>query len=358
MALLAAVVAVGMMPAIASASTTEAIAQTGGSSLTLGLPGSPINFAVTLDEFGNLVDLTVTDAGGSQTVTPTDGHEIKFVPSDGSMTVKVEAKGSEMETKIKALDAASVIGSHSWSADVFGTGETTTVDFSVAPGSSGYPVIASVDVTAAAGVTATVGSVENGGGEDEFGSEVRVTFSMNGYAKTLKIAVETHLATEDGSSDEASMPVTLKVELEAKDVQKLEGQDLSAITGAHTWTGLLCDGSTATFAYSITDGGLIVPGPVMIGGATAAAGTDYSLEMGEHGLELRFAGSDAKVKIELEQNEDGTWDLKVKSETTETCDNNAGDDHEKKSGDDHEDQQKDDGGHDGGSHDGGSHEDD
>ena len=92
--LLAAVVIVGMLPAVAFGATTEAIAETGGTSLTLGLPGSPIGFDVTLDEFGNIVELAI-DEGADGTVDQTvagDGeHRIRFASEDGSLVVDVKA---------------------------------------------------------------------------------------------------------------------------------------------------------------------------------------------------------------------------------------------------------------------------
>ncbi len=331
--LLATALVVGLLPGAALASTTEAIAETGGATLELGLPGSPVNFTVHLDEFGNLVDLEVSDG---TTVTPTDEHKIRFANADGTTRVDVKAKKSKLSMKVKTADAAGVIGDHIWSADVFGTGDVASVGFAIAMGTSGYPELTSVsDPTGLpADATFTVGAIENKMKDDEFESEAKVTFMFNGYTKTLKIEVETEFATEGDDDDDHDLPVTLKTELKGKDEQKLREATLASLLGQHMWDGLLCDGTQVAATFTVNADGTVTLDSVS--GVDAGA---YSMEAKDHGFEIRFDGTDAKVKVELKQKDDGSWELKVKSKTTEKCDKD--DDHDKSKDDDH-DKSKDD----------------
>ena len=62
-------------PGAASASTTQAIANTGG--MTIGVVGSPLAVTVSVDEIGHLTEVTV---GG--VVAEGDDHKVRFSSED------------------------------------------------------------------------------------------------------------------------------------------------------------------------------------------------------------------------------------------------------------------------------------
>jgi len=341
LAALAALLVVALLPTAAAAGTSEAVAQTGGNRLTLAIPGAPLGIDVVLDDFGRITQVEITEApggGGAVTTsaTPEADHpgRVRFVTTDGGTVVDVKAKGAKLSTKVATMDPGAVVGTHEWSADLWGTGSPTSVTFTVAIGGLGYPEIVTGSV-ATSDPTAVIGPVTTKSDEDEYESETRVTFRNDGYVKTLEIAVETHLGEED-----SSRPVTLKTQLKARDTQELDHQPLTDLVGTRTWNGLLCDGSAAAVTYVVTDNGDGTADAVLldvsIGGAPASLDA-YTVRAEEHGFEVRFVGTAARVRIELKPRDDGTWRLKVSSKTTETCDR-GDDDHAAEVGEEHHDE--------------------
>ena len=159
---------------------------------------------------------------------------------------------------------------------------------------------------------------------------------MNGFTKTLKIEVETEYEDDE---DHEGVRGKLKVELRGKDVQKLEG---AIVEGPQSWTGLLCDGTTALVDYTVSaDGTVSEPIVTLEGSATSET------DMDDDGFKVTFEDSNgddgAYVKVEVDK-EDGQLELKVKSKTTAACDEDDedhNDDDDKKHDDDDDDKKHD-----------------
>ncbi len=333
LSLIAGVVLVGALPTIAAANTTEAVAETGGMTLTMpGVPG--ITVGVTLDEFGNITQVSVDGTDVIQNSAPV--HKVTFdLGTDGSTTVQVKAKGEKLSTKVKTSNLGSLVGAQTWTGDIFGAGFPATVNYTIAQvgGAMPYLEITSVDVvsdvanTINGPFTGTDGDDDDN--EQEYESQAMVTFTQDGYTKTLKIEVDTKYDDDDDHGYNG-VYAKLKIELKGKDRQVLVGAD---VYGSQTWTGLLCDGTNTTVNYTVAQDGTLTVDDVVV-----ADGASYSVDYDDNGFKVEFtdaAGNDgAKLKVELD-NEDGTLELKVKSTTTASCDDNGDDEY--KNGDDDED---------------------
>ncbi len=140
--ILAAVVLMGVLPGVAAANTTEAIAETGG--MTLTIPGVPVTVSVTLDQFGNIDTIGIDDTGF--VATRTGKHKMRFSngTTDGSTEIRIEADGEELSTELRTLNFADVLGDNVWTGDIFGTGDTTTVTFTVVQAGSGSETYAEI----------------------------------------------------------------------------------------------------------------------------------------------------------------------------------------------------------------------
>ncbi|VAV93501.1 hypothetical protein MNBD_ACTINO02-2063 [hydrothermal vent metagenome] len=302
-------------PAAASASTTEAIADTGGMTLTLGVLGSPLTtVSVGLDDVGHITEVALSDP--ALTETTAGDHKVRFSNEDGTTRVEVKAKKDKLSAEVKAADLAAILGTHTWTGVLFGADDASTVMFDVVENADGNPEVTNVSVTALfpADATYEIGTVKNKTDDDEAESSMKITFMSNGFTMTLKIKAEMELGHDD--DDNGDTTVKLKIELKGKDQQKLKDQALADLVGSYLWDGRYCDGTPLTISYSISDTGDVIVDGVTIDGAASDA---YELKTKNYGFEVKFNDSDAKVKVELKQN-DGLWDLKVKSETTSKCD--------------------------------------
>jgi len=327
------------IPGIAAAHTNEAIAETGGMMLTL--PGTGISIDVMLDEFGNISEVDVIDPSvppvpeGTEELTD-PAHKVRFEIDEDGTRLSVMAKKHKMTSKVQAGALEDLLGEHVWSAVLFPehSEDPTTVAFTVKD--DGGPSITDVIVTGSAEDDPEVMySVSEGDDEDDEDAMVVITFSWNGYTKILKVKVD----VDDDEGDDDGPSAVLKIELRAKDRQRMRGP-IGEFVGPHTWTGLLCEGPEVSVVYTIgLDGDLTV---------TPAEG--QSVKNQERGFQVTFDGSKARLHVKFGETDDGTWDLKVDAKTTEKCKHNPNrgkkDKPEKaqrhdRDGDDHEDKDHD-----------------
>ncbi len=339
-AVLAGLVLVAALPGAASANTTEAIADTGG--MTLVIMGVPVKVIVTLDDFGKIstVDITsdITSDGSDGTfdLTKEKPGKMRFVHNsggDGSTVIDVRAKGSKLTTSLKTTNHAEVLGDHVWTGDIFGTDDITTVTFTVTEAAANgftYAEITTVVVNSPFENTFDPPHTEiDGDNGEERKSKVQIEFASDGYRRTLKIEVKSELDDDDGG-----VKFKLKVELKGKDQRELFGGDA---LGTHTWDGLLCDGTTASVEYTVSDTGITV-GPVVV---DVAGGATFDIKESGNGFKVKVKFTDtegnhrAYFKAHL-HDKDGALHLKVKSKTTTSCkpDKKYDDDRGKKNKDD------------------------
>lgn len=292
-----ALVVLALTPAAVSAHTNEQVAETNGFTTTLPLFGSSLTVAVTLDDVGNLASVSLTPTG-SYSPTRTGPHRVRLAATDGQSTVTVRAKGDKLGLRAKAPTLTDVLGSGTWTGDVFGTGETTSVPYTIGADGAGNPTIAVASITTPAGVATEVRPPVTKGDEDTVKTSVRIVFRFDGVTKWLTIEVK----VETGDDPSAQ----LKIDLKAKHRQRLEAS-LAELVGSRTWSGHLCDGTPVSVGYEVTADGRVV--------FTGAAGAPATTTETKHGFIVRFTDTKVKVSVKLQERSDGTWRLSVKGST-------------------------------------------
>ncbi|MEA2632724.1 MAG: hypothetical protein QOE66_2943 [Chloroflexota bacterium] len=298
-----ALIALLALPLAVFANTSAAIAQTGGMTVTMPMPGSGLSVVVTLDVVGNVSQVNIDPVG--YTATKLGPHAVTFVNADGTSQVKINAKGDKLAVKASAPTLASFLGSGTWSADLFGTGTATTVGYTIgASGSS--PTVAIDSVNAPAGIVVVQGTPVVKPGHYQSSDSVQILFTMNGFTKKLDITISV--------DNQGTHPASLSITLTGKDKQQLSGT-LASLLGDHAWAGHLCDGAPVSFTYQVVDPGTIVFG-------TATGGTATTKTDGD-GLTVSLDGTKTKVKIDLDQLKDLTWQLDVSTRTDKCKDTTA-----------------------------------
>ena len=230
----------------ASASSVHAPKVAGASSFTLNLLGAPITVDVTTGVDGSLTNVNVDPT--VLVATAARINKVSFSNVAGTASVTVRANHGGQSVTIRSTSLADLAGTaNGWKGDVFGNDVESSVTFDVVD-NVGSPDLANVvcvpggTITCSTPVT-TVGHDD----DDDDGSSVSssVTFTSDtGATRSLRIRVGMH--SDDGVS-QAVVRMSLSRIKEA------------AITGvgAHVWTGVLCDGSTATINYDVADGGAV-----------------------------------------------------------------------------------------------------
>jgi hypothetical protein len=285
-----------LLPASASAHTNEQIAETNGFTATLPLFGTSLTVAVSLDDVGNLSSVSVTPTG-TYTATRSEPHDVRLASNDGQSTIVLRAKGDKLGVRAKVPTLQDLLGSGTWTGDVFGTGDTTSVPYTIGVDGAGNPTITIGSVVAPSGVATEVQPPKTKTTDKGVKTSVRVVFRFDGVTKTLTITV----AVKTGDAPSA----TLKIELKAKDRQRLEG-NLADLVGNRTWSGHLCDGTPVSVAYEVTSDGRVV--------FTSATGAPATTKAKGNGFEVRFTDTKVKVAVKL-QERDGMWRLSVKGST-------------------------------------------
>ena len=286
------------LPGMAFAATNPQIAATGGMTATLPILGGGVSVTVALDQAGNVSGVTVSDPSLTQTKSSTG--VVKFATADGKTKVVVKALGSKLSISAKATTLAELLGTGTWSANVFGNG-VSSAQYTIGDDGSGNPTVSLTDPSPlASGVTWKAGTPhpgKQGGASASAGGQ----FSYQGYTKTLKVSVRVEKAhgNEPGSA-------SLKITLIGRDVQKLTGTlaDLAA-AGTRTWAGYLCDGTTkVTVSYHVN-------ADATIGYDGATGGTAVQKAGKDGGLLVRFQGTNVGFAARLKDNGDGTFTLKA-----------------------------------------------
>lgn len=293
-----ALIALLALPLAAFANTSGAISQTGGMTVTLPMPGSGLSVVVKLDVVGNVSQVDL-DPVGTYSATKVGPHAVTFENGDGTSQVKINAKGDKLAVKASAPTLATFLGSGTWSADLFGTGDTTTVGYTVGS-AGGAPTIAIDSVGAPGDIAVVQGTPKMKSGPKGSDASVRIDFSRDGFTKKLDIRVSVKADGEHAAS--------LKITLSGKDKQKLSGA-LVDLVGTRSWSGHLCDGTAVGFTYDV-----VANGTIAFGTASAPATT----KVDKHGLTVKFDGTKTKVDVRLDQKKDGSWELKV-STRTDAC---------------------------------------
>ena len=268
--------------------------------VTLPLFGAPLTIGITTGPGGALATVTVDPATGN-TATSASPHKVVFQsanPKDltgDPARVVIKSKHGGQSVSARAGSLADFIGKPGgWSGDVFGDGTTSTVAFTIAAAADGGPDITGVTATGAANV---IGAVERstGEGDDDEGTEmsarvsIKFTNAAGDQSRTLSIKVKVE---DDDGETSAKLSISLG---------RINGVEGKAV-GSHTWTGLLCDNTPASIAYTVAADGTITLGAITPAGATS------SIDEGK--TTVTFAtGEQVRIKV---SDHDGAMTVSVK----------------------------------------------
>jgi hypothetical protein len=254
--------ALGAYPAVAQTDpapttppSTEAAVVAAMSTTTLPLFGAPLTVDVSTTPSGSLADVAVNPADGL-TATKVHPNQVVFVNDAKTGKVRVETRHGSEKTGVVAGALSDIVGQGGWSGDVFGTGAKTSVLFTIGAAADGGPDITGITSSDA---SAVIGDVQHNNGDEIKVARATVTFTSGIQTRRLTITVSVFSV---GDKTRAGSQVTLS---------RISGTALPAdqAAGAHTWSGMLCDGSTATVAYTVGADGTITAGAVTPAGATA-----------------------------------------------------------------------------------------
>jgi hypothetical protein len=280
---------------------TAAAAEPGATTVTLPLFGAPLTIDITTGPGGALTEVSV-DPADNTVATKLKPHKVVFEssnpddPTGDPARVVVKSHKGGQSVSARAGSLADVSGPGTWSGDVFGDGTTSTVKFIVGAATDGSPDITGITTTGAAAVVGTVEHSSGDGDDDENEQSARVSIKFTSAAgdqsRTLSIRVK--VEDEEGTA-EAKLSIALG---------RINGVavDAAAAAGPHTWTGTLCDGSTATINYTVAAEG-------SMSGVTATPATaDVRSEDGK--IDVRFS-NDERVRIRV-RSDDGLIRIEVR----------------------------------------------
>ena len=320
---------------------------------TLPLFGVQLTVEVATGPGGTLASVAVNPADGF-TATTVKPNKVVFLNEDGTAKVVVSGRDGRQGVQVRAGALADITGVGGWSGDVFGTGVATTVSFTVGATADGGPDITGISSSDA---TAVIGDVKYSSDDDDddhdghHGSDdddsrsasVKVTFTDGAQSRSLGIRAS--LSIDDDGESSAKVSVGLG---------NIRGvtQPVAVAIGPKVWTGLLCDGSTATVNYTVNEDGSITD-------VTASPDADRIRAAG-HSAEVTFSNSErvrihtrtsdggiavrVDARIRCEDAPDPSVNTEIETSTTIEDDDQSDDD---QSDDDSDDDVHDDGKHDG-----------
>jgi hypothetical protein len=243
-ALAGAVALVAGFGAIAANAAPQTVASGGTSTVTLPLLGASLTVDITTGPGGALTSVAVNPATGL-TATTVKPNKVVFVNDAGTAKVVVAGHDGAQRISARAGSLADISGPGSWAGDVFGDGNSTTVNFTVGDKGDGTPDITGVTSSDS---TAVINPTQYRQEDNSSAAFVRIQFTKPGLTRWLIIGAALH--TEDDGTVKARVGITLS---------RLRGapQLAADAAGDKTWTGQLCDGSTATVKYTINADGTI-----------------------------------------------------------------------------------------------------
>lgn len=265
--------------------------------VTLPLFGSPLEITITTGPGGALTDVSV-DPATNTVADKLSPRKVVFESAkvgDPTSTAKVVVKSKKggQSVSARAGSLADISGAGSWSGDLFGTGTATIVNFIIGTINGGPDItgVTSSDATAAIG--AVKYSSDDDDDESEQSAKVSINFTDPASDQSRTLTIKVKVEEEDGET-EAKLSISLS---------RLEGVAVLAAdaAGPHTWTGLLCDGTTtATITYVVA-----LDGSISDVVATPAA----DVRTDDNKIDARFSG-DERVRIRVRE-DDGMITISV-----------------------------------------------
>ncbi|HEX2784885.1 MAG TPA: hypothetical protein VHN36_14980 [Ilumatobacteraceae bacterium] len=270
---------------------------------TIELPlfGAPLTLGITTDLGGALTEVSV-DSADPTVATKLKPHKVVFKsssadpnadPAADPARVVVKSGHGGQSVSARAGSLADVSGSGHWTGDVFGV--LTTVKFTIGPVSTedSSPDITAVTTDNSAGV---VGDVEHSsndhegdGGNGSARVSIKFTNAAGDQSRVLSIRVKVR---DHHSETGAQLSISLS---------PIKGVAVDATTaaGPHTWSGVLCNNSAVSIAYTVAEDGTVTevtPTPV-----TADVKTDGDkiwVQFSDHeSVFIKVRAKDGMIKI-------------------------------------------------------------
>jgi len=265
------------------------------SAVTLPLFGAPLVVDINVDPGGNLVDVALNQPGDFSATTAKP-NKVVFVNEVEGVKVKVKAKHGGQRIEARAAELADVSGPSTWSGDVFENGQDTVIDFAVGALADGSPDLTGVTVTSP--LEFTVGEIQHDSGDGHARASVAIQFTDSGQRRTVWISVSLRASENHASA---------KLSIELSRIKGAEVPDGAAV-GAHTWSGMLCDGTNATINYTVAEDGSIAD--------VTASPEGAEIVSGHRGVKVSFATGES-VHIDT-RHDDGQ--LQVGADDRIQCD--------------------------------------
>jgi hypothetical protein len=288
-------------------SVPTSVAPASVSTVTLPLFGAPLTIDLMTGPGGALSSVTINPADG-WTAPQVKPNRVAFVNDDGTAKVVVRSReGGGQRIDAKAGTLADLVGPGRWTGDVFGNGVTTTVDFSIADRGDGTPDIVGIGVTGASGIVGPVRYDDDlDDWHDKSSAKVTITFTESAPNATLTRQLTIKATVEIGDDDDGG-DTEAKVRISLSKI-KQSAPDQPVAAGPGSWTGVLCDGTTATVAYVLSDDGVLTVGSV-------TPEPDRVKSEGRM-VEVRFDGGE-RVRLLVKRTDGGLW---VRAEAKLRCD--------------------------------------
>jgi hypothetical protein len=258
--------------------------------VTLPLFGAPLTIGIETGPGGTLTNVTIDPADG--TATKARPHKVVFESADpldpantAKVTIKTKHGGQSVSARAGSL--LEISGPGGWSGDLFGTGVATTVAFIIG-GTGDIPDITGVTSSDA---TADIGDVKlsTGDDDDESSASARVSikFTSADGAQSRTVTISARVKTDDDGDTSAKLSISLG---------RVKGVavDAAAAAGPHTWTGVLCDGTAATIAYTVAEDGSV--------SAVSATPDGADVRTDDSKIDVRFS-NDERVRIKVREND-------------------------------------------------------
>jgi hypothetical protein len=323
---------------------TAAAADPVPTTVTLPLFGAPLTIGITTGPGGALTEVSV-DPADSTVATHLRPHKVVFQsanpldPTVDPAKVVVRSGHGGQSVSARAGSLAEVTGPGVWSGDVFGDGTATTVNFAIGATTEGGPDITGITTS---DLTAVVGEVKYGSwdghhdDESTLSARVSIKFTSADGTQSRSVSISVKVHTDDDGDTSAKLSISLS---------RLKGVavDATAAAGPHTWSGVLCDNSAATIAYTVAADGTVSD-------VTATPDT-ADVRSGDHKIDVRFSDSE-RVRIKVREN-DGL--IKISVDERIRCDSADPTTNASTTIPSDDDGDHDGGDHDGGDHDGGHH---
>jgi uncharacterized membrane protein YgcG len=273
------------------------------STVTLPLFGAQLKLDIVNGPGGVLTSVTVTPAAGN-VATKLDPHKVVFEsanltdPTGDPAKVVIKSRNGTQKISARAGSLADVAGPGSWVGDVFGTGNLTTVPFTIAD-VGGAPTITIGTMILAADVTVPVAPVvqTSSGDDDDEGVEqsARATIKFvnapgGDQSRTLSINVKIE---EDDGKAEAKLSISLG---------KIKGVEGMAV-GTHTWIGVLCNNADASIAYTVLADGTLTLGAITPAGSTTSTDegkTTVTFATGEQ-VRIKVKSDEGQMKVSVKE---------------------------------------------------------